>query len=372
MKRVLFIINFIVLGSIWNVCDALCVKPVSQVMPQQAESISGILTMAGLPCLSNEDPEYPCLPCLTLGFVNHDTLYYLTSDNESMLNKLDELEELWSQDTMVFITGIPYKKDNINYMNVKEVTFGNEPPQASTWYGIRYVHDYPQEEYTPLITNLTYSLGSDTVIDGKLYRQIRYTHEYEHITNAYRGAIRQSEDGQQVYYIPWGSNNEYLLYNFDVKQGDIVHAYAGFNDISCEEMAEPGRSIIPAWTVMSVQTIDGRKHIFVQDEEYGTTIEWIEGIGTQYILWPFGRTCYSTGLEVQFHHALCAADNEGNILYSFNTDDLGIRNECPNWQPMAIEHIHSDSPSAVKTLHDGHILILRGDKTYTLTGQEVK
>ena len=244
--------------------------------------------------------------------------------------------------------------------------------QASTWYGIRYVHDYPQKEHTPLITNLTYSLGSDTVIDGKLYRQIRYTHEYEHITNAYRGAIRQSEDGQQVYYIPWGSNNEYLLYNFDVKQGDIVHAYAGFNDISCEEMAEPGRSIIPAWTVMSVQTIDGRKHIFVQDEEYGTTIEWIEGIGTQYILWPFGRTCYATGLEVQFHHALCAADNEGNILYSFNTDDLGIRNECPNWQPMAIEHIHSDSPSVVKTLHDGHILILRGDKTYTLTGQEVK
>ena len=133
MKRILFIINFIVLGSIWNVCDALCVKPVSQVMPQQAESISGILTMAGLPCLSNEDPEYPCLPCLTLGFVNHDTLYYLTSDNESMLNKLNELEELWSQDTMVFITGIPYKKDNINYMNVKEVTFGNEPPQPSAW-----------------------------------------------------------------------------------------------------------------------------------------------------------------------------------------------------------------------------------------------
>lgn len=244
--------------------------------------------------------------------------------------------------------------------------------QASTWYGIRYVHDYPQKEYTPLITNLTYSLGSDTVIDGKLYRQIRYTHEYEHITNAYRGAIRQSEDGQQVYYIPWGSNNEYLLYNFDVKQGDIVHAYAGFNDISCEEMAEPGRSIIPAWTVMSVQTIDGRKHIFVQDEEYGTTIEWIEGIGTQYILWPFGRTCYATGLEVQFHHALCAADNEGNILYSFNTDDLGIRNECPNWQPMAIEHIHSDSPSAVKTFHNNQILILRGEKTYTLTGQQLK
>ena len=34
-----------------------------------------------------------------------------------------------------------------------------------------------------------------------------------------------------------------------------------------------------------------------------------------------------------------------------------------------IEAIPSDTPSASKQLRDGHIFILRGDKTYTLTGQ---
>lgn len=243
--------------------------------------------------------------------------------------------------------------------------------QASTWYGIRYFHEYPQKEHTPLITNIAYKLEADTIIGSKKYRQIRYIHEYENIINAYRGAIRQSEDGQQVYYIPWGSNNEYLLYNFDVKQGDIVHAYAGFNDISCEEMAEPDRSITPAWTVMSVQTINGRKHISVQNEEYGITIEWIEGIGTPHILWPQGRTCYATGMEVQTERTLCTADNEGNILYSFNTDDLGIRNECPNWH-SADTTTPANDVRCTKVLIDGQLYIRLGDKTYTLTGIQVK
>ncbi len=208
----------------------------------------------------------------------------------------------------------------------------NEPAQAATWYGIRYYHPYPQEENTPIISNLTYSLGTDTLINDKHYHQILYTHADEHITDAYRGAIRQSDDGQQVYYVPWGAQTEYLLYDFNVKQGDVVYAYAGFNDKSCEEMAEydPEKTITPAWTVMNVQTIDGRKHIFVQNEDQDA-LEWIEGVGTQYILWAQGRTCNATGMEVQFQHTLCAVDREGNLLYSYDTDYIGVHNDCPNW-----------------------------------------
>ena len=132
-------------------------------------------------------------------------------------------------------------------------------------------------------------------------------------------------------------------------------------------MAEPDRSITPAWTVMSVQTINGRKHISVQNEEYGITIEWIEGIGTPHILWPQGRTCYATGMEVQTERTLCTADNGGNILYSFNTDDLGIRNECPNWH-SADTTTPANDVRCTKVLIDGQLYIRLGDKTYTLTG----
>lgn len=37
-----------------------------------------------------------------------------------------------------------------------------------------------------------------------------------------------------------------------------------------------------------------------------------------------------------------------------------------------IEDLHVDSEKAVKVLNDGHIYILRGEKGYTLKGQEVK
>lgn len=247
-----------------------------------------------------------------------------------------------------------------------------DPAKATTWYGFQYFHEYPQEEQTPVITNITYTLGADTLINSKKYRQIRYTHENEHITNAFRGGIRQSEDRQQVYFIPWGSQTEYLLYNFNVKQGDTVYAYTGFNDISCVEMLkdDPEKTITPAWIVKDVQTIDGRKHILVQNE--GVVCEWIEGIGTRHILWSQGRTCYATGMELQFQHALCAVDNEGNILYSFDTDDIGVHNNNCQWESMDIDIISTDTPSASKILRDGHLFILRDGKTFSITGQRVE
>lgn len=40
--------------------------------------------------------------------------------------------------------------------------------------------------------------------------------------------------------------------------------------------------------------------------------------------------------------------------------------------PQAIEDIHENAPQATKILHEGQIYILRGNHTYTLTGQEIK
>ena len=176
-----------------------------------------------------------------------------------------------------------------------------------------------------------------------------------------------------MYFVPWESQTEYLLYDFNVKQGDTVYAYAGFHDVSCVRMLEdnPERTITPAWKVMDVQTIDGRKHIFVQNDEYNT-FEWIEGIGTRHILWCKRRTCYTAGMEIQYQHTLCAADSDGNILYSFDTDYLGIHNDCPDWEPMAIENTPATSTPATKIIRDGQLLIRHGDKTYNAQGATVK
>ena len=44
----------------------------------------------------------------------------------------------------------------------------------------------------------------------------------------------------------------------------------------------------------------------------------------------------------------------------------------PAYKPEGIEDIHEDSDQPVKFLHNGQIFLLRGDRTYTLQGQEVK
>ena len=210
------------------------------------------------------------------------------------------------------------------------LTICAEQRQASTWYGVQWYYTPWTPEVSPVITSLSYTLEGDTTINEIPYRKLLLTHEAENLTKVYRGALRQS--AEKVYFVPNGSNKEYLLYDYSVNQGDTVYAYAGFNDKSCEELAqeEPDRTISSAWIVQDVGTIDGRKHVTLKDT-ISNEIEWIEGIGTKYILWPIGQGCLPTG-NVILHRSLCAADSEGNILYSYDTDDLGIRNNNCEWE----------------------------------------
>lgn len=311
-------------------------------------SVSGELCERGYPC----EPGEMCPPCVTPALDTENGIYYLTTTDaeieaqlDSLFNYLHSLNCICTFPTRV--TGTTDTNGSFKYINISHIETGDPQPvsqenkvksQATQWFGIQYHHDYPQSEHTPIITGITYNLGPDTLINTKLYRQIRYTNESKKVTNAYHGAIRQSEDRQEVYYIPSGIDKEYLLYNFDVEQGDTVYAYAGFYDASCVEMIEyeQHQSITPAWIVQDIQVIDGRKHITVQQDAH--VVEWIEGIGTKHILWPVGRGCYATGMEVQFHHTLCAADNEGNTIYSFDTDYIGIRNNCPDWTVLSQEN----------------------------------
>ena len=90
-------------------------------------------------------------------------------------------------------------------------SYGQDLPTAAKWNGINFHQDYPQESNSPVITSLSYSLSGDTLINDIQYSKILFTHEAEKLENVYRGAVRQSADKQQVYFIPYGSNNEYLL-----------------------------------------------------------------------------------------------------------------------------------------------------------------
>ena len=89
---------------------------------------------------------------------------------------------------------------------------------------------------------------------------------------------------------------------------------------------------------------------------------------------------YEEGTEV----TLTATPNEGYCLLSWSFSDQvaeTISYTIPTTDTVvtaffgpcqeSIEHVEHLAPSASKILFDDQIFILRGDKTYTLTGQEV-
>ena len=254
-------------------------------------------------------------------------------------------------------------------------------PQATKWYGVQYVHYPSHNEQLSYIHSISYTLSGDTTINSKIYSQLLLTNKDEKLDAVYRGALRISSNRQQVYFIPSGQidgapiTKEYLLYDFDVQVGDVVQAYSGFNDASCLELEKQGGyAVVQDWTVADVKVIDGRKHVKVTNKD-NISNEWIEGVGTKYILWAVGRYCYATGEEKRMQRTLCVQDNMGNTLYSFNTEDLGIRNNCPDyWEVIdsAIDKVVKQPASATKLLRDGQLFIKRDGKTYSVTGQEVK
>ena len=74
-----------------------------------------------------------------------------------------------------------------------------------------------------------------------------------------------------------------------------------------------------------------------------------------------------TGLEggETYSYTLTAKDSNGSVL---NTETGSFTTQAP----QGIDNVHSNQIKGTKILHNGQILILRGDKTYTVTGQEVK
>lgn len=247
---------------------------------------------------------------------------------------------------------------------------------AYKWYGVEYA-DYPYRPgfQGPEYTALTYELIGDTIISEFKFHKFYLTTRDGRILS-YQGAVRYShiESGLQMYYIPADYEPKddvfggFLLQKFDVEVGDTVQAYNGLNELC-------GEYLTSSYIVTDIQYLDARKHVRVKKNSYygeKVELEWIEGIGTPHIIWSGERLCQPTDGSTVIPYTLCAADSEGNILYSFDTDYLGIHNNNCQWEPMAIENVSTDKSSASKLLRDGNMFIKIDDKTYTLTGQEVK
>lgn len=140
------------------------------------------------------------------------------------------------------------------------------------WYGEEDYEYYSSHRITPI----SYSLGTDTVIDGELGQTL------------YREGVYQGTfitKGESVWFKPskeliWWYNNEeeeippFLLYDFSLQVGDtIYYSYQGLLGYTHEKTEEYDHCLV----VKATHKVYGHKVIDFNDGE-----RWIEGIGSVY------------------------------------------------------------------------------------------
>ena len=349
MRKFIFTLLLAVVGGTGAVIMASerwCM-PSYQTETEPSIVVSGVLVDDAFPC----EPEEECPACLTIVLqADEGQTYYLTAGSAQADEQLDTAH-LYAN---VTIEGVPFTRGSYNYIKVSNIDYILPVTQATKWYGVLY-ENYPYwPGFTePRLSDSNYSLQGDTVISGKSYSKLCAGN------GNYVGAIRYSASGRQAYYVPIYNEDylyqleelgiekdiekdaEYLLYDLNVKVGDTVRAFSSTINLSCETES------LDEWLVLDVQTIDGRIHARVKAMFLGREVEWIEGIGTPYIVWSGERDCQPTDGSIVRPYTLCAADNAGNILYSYNLEHIGVINECPNWS-----RITPDNPPRLPSLCD--------------------
>ena len=217
----------------------------------------------------------------------------------------------------------------------------------------------PFWSFSPSST-IHFALTTDTTINARHYIKLESTEgKYTH----YEGALR--EENKKVYFVPVGSNNEYLLYAFDAQKGDqLSNIWGGGREEICKN----------SFNAVVTDISDDTPRIFTltlnTPEEEHYQIQWLEGIG--FMDGPIGTQNICDIADYGVFRLLCAYRNGEQVYASDYSEKFGceFNGFISPWE--SIEKISSDLPSATKVLRDGQILIIRNGKTYTMQGQEVK
>lgn len=217
------------------------------------------------------------------------------------------------------------------------VSSSQEPmfPSDTEW------HYRETNMFEEISTSRTYGV-QDTLLNGVAYQ---YTH----------GVFLRTE-GAKVWCVVDSADQqiEQLLYDFDLQVGDSIRtiSFARF------EMGEAPH-FARVTNIKTIMLPDGRsaRHI-----SYNNRADDIEHIGcVNGLLHAAFMVIPPNGIIEDF---ICCTRG-GNLLYEISQGECGML-------AQDIDKIHFDSPSATKILRNGQLLILRGVRTYTPTGQEMK
>lgn len=169
----------------------------------------------------------------------------------------------------------------------------------------------PFSSFSPYST-IHFALTTDTTINARHYIKLEST---EGKNTLYEGALR--EENKKVYFVPVGSNNEYLLYAFDAQKGEqLSNVWGG------------GRAEIYKNSFDAVVTdiSDDTPRIFTltlnTSEEEHYQIQWLEGIG--FMDGPIGsKNIYDFAADYGVFRLLCAYKDGVQVYISKYGEEFG-------------------------------------------------
>ena len=205
----------------------------------------------------------------------------------------------------------------------------------------------------------TQRLTEDTIYNTTHYLRLEENGKY-------KGAMREGKN-RDIYFIPAGNTHEYLLYDFNAKVGDrLTNLWFG----GLAEWWQAGLNATVTEISNSTPKVFTLEVEIAFPESNGidtTLVFWIEGVGME--SGPAGEECFFC-TDDYGQVVLCAYKNGEQFYASELSEQYGCEY---NYDPFnSVPSVQSSETQCTKLLRNGQILILRGEKVYTLTGQEVK
>lgn len=476
MKKSFLTLMLAIVSSVLMMSNAICLTQTQDEQNGEYITVSGTIQWLGYPCEAGED----CPTCSTPAIVTNEKTYYIYSSNQEVQDFLDNvvtsyIPAIYQWPLRAKATGLAYTKGSFDFIVVNDIDdlyvqyFSDRQASIHSLCDEWNVWYESFESFGPISFDkvVKYLLTTDTLINGQQY--VKLTSDKD---SPYLGAMREGNN-RDIYYVPAGSTNEFLLYAFNAQIGEVLNdLYLG----GFEENGYSGR----------VEAIsDGSPRLFTIRVLYPTgmgvepgesfSVTWIEGVGSPET--PMGMAVVpDVSADIGVYTLLCAYKNSEQIyvsemgaeygcehdqtpeptdtipLYSYTGDDPGTstvdpvdpnqvvatlgneeltireytgteityvlthRNNAPSrelepqpttfenevvielteygpyelqlsneaWDyiiigkfyygPQGVEMIGSDltADGVQKVIIDGQLLLRKGDKTYTLTGQEIK
>ena len=324
MKKMILALMLAIVSSAWmaNEASNWCMPSVRTLTEPWIE-INGTFQAEGFPC--EPEPDEVCPTCLTIVLVTSNKTYYLVTDDGQLIEYLDTIQ----LGTKATVSGIPFSQGSYDYIQVSQIKTDQKLPSLCDEWNVLEISNVTCgycEEYRTYNFHLT----TDTVIGGLLYSQLIKD-------GAYKGALREGNN-RDIYCVPAGCSQEYLLYAFNAQVGDsLKNIWVGGNSSWIPDVRS---AIVSEIKQTTPRTIELEVHYYEAPDAYEESIRnltWIEGIGMPF--GPMGAECsvFNGCADSKAKLLLCAYKNGEQVYVS----ESGKRYGCDyNYDPHAT---HTDT-----------------------------